>query len=208
MRIMAALERSCEPDVPACQQQLCIIGCLPHVNACLLPSRPPTLLPARRPTTPAVGLSRGRFCSDSGGPTARVRPANTLLPRATSRRDPRSDIYGVVRYNKQRRSNEPPVNREISIPRSRIGSFVVAREDEPRSPSFITTFDSCGGGRGGVRFFRARLGETATRSIGYEWRTWWLFLQFVENGLLAHFDCYLKSTAVPMELSMLSIPLY
>lgn len=36
LRIMAALERSCEPDVPACQQQLCIIECLPHVNACLL----------------------------------------------------------------------------------------------------------------------------------------------------------------------------
>lgn len=46
--IIAALERSCESDVPACQQQLCIIGCLPHVNACLLSPferRPPPSLP-------------------------------------------------------------------------------------------------------------------------------------------------------------------
>ena len=32
LRIMAGLERSCEVDVPTCQQQLCIIKCLPHVT--------------------------------------------------------------------------------------------------------------------------------------------------------------------------------
>ena len=63
--IMAALERSCEPDVPACQQQLCIIGCLPHVNACLLSPFARTVHPLQHCSL-SLSLSLSlRFCSDS-----------------------------------------------------------------------------------------------------------------------------------------------
>jgi len=109
LRIMAALERSCEPDVPACQQQLCIIGCLPHVNACLLcPTVLRLPLPSYSPpwTIPARTLARP------------FQWAPTFPSSLPSSRRACGQIYGLARYNKQWRSNEPSLTVNYRFPSS------------------------------------------------------------------------------------------
>jgi len=97
--IMAALERSCEPDVPACQQQLCIIGCLPHVNACLLSPFARTVHPLQHCSL-SLSLSLPPFLLWLDGPSVHRRSFPSTV--AT-----RGQIYELVHYNKQWRSNEP-----------------------------------------------------------------------------------------------------
>lgn len=124
--IMAALERSCEPDVPACQQQLCIIGCLPHVNACLLSPF------ARRPSATPFDVSLSLSLLRLDGPCVDRRsfpsPVTTY-----------GQIYGLVHYNKQRRSNEPSLTvkyRFRRMQRSSGSTIGAVRHDAThRSPS-------------------------------------------------------------------------